>query len=163
MSFEAKRLRVQIPCRGDSVVELGARTAIPVTETIFCRVPSIPRCPLDSHVPECIARFGSRWPDDPTIRLGTPELCRNDTEPPCGHTPVSDWCGDPWDRIEIDPDPTDESGILLKREDLPRYRSQLERELRRIDSLKERREIIAGTLDELDAVEEKLQRGAQEK
>jgi hypothetical protein len=167
MAFDAKRLRVQIPCREDSVVEVEPAQPITALPGV-CRMPTVDHRLSPLVTPGGCWRFGSRIPVGPGWGTGTPQQepqCVNhNSEPPepCGHTPISDFCPDRHENILVDPDPSDAGRVLLRPGDLPRLRRQLEAEMTRLDALVEHRDNLEGTLSELDSVEEKLQQRSRE-
>lgn len=161
MSFEAKRLRVQLPCReAESVVErvhpggtpCGQQTG-PFRPTI-CMAGTIPNC---FGVSEPACGWNTGWCE----RFST-AVCRFDTcgfvtpiggQPGCG--PVTE---DPRELIEIVTDPEKPGAVLLDPDDLPRLREQLKAELEKLEG---QREDLKGQLEELDSVQANLEQGSE--
>ena len=155
MSFEAKRLRVQLPCGGVTVreIEVGGGgcpfpTDVCAGGTCWFQSPPVCRFPTD------FCRFPTDFCRYPTIigcgyfgtpcHYGTP--CPHGTCPfdtcgfvsPCGfHSPVK--CGPGTDLVDVDP-----GRILVDPEHLPVLRERLEAQLKEIEKaeeeLKKRRE-----------------------
>lgn len=177
MAFESKRLRVQLPCSS-----AGSLVERPVPEPIcptfrspgpdpFCRFPT-KYCfrftnPCGIVSPDPCRYFGS-----PDPCLNSPNPCWNNvTEIPCGFpSPDIGTCGqispvciaspDPTifnitDRIL--PDPEEEGAVLIRPEDLPIVKQQLEVELSQIAALRERGEQLESQLEEIRSAEQELE------
>jgi hypothetical protein len=169
MSFESKRLRVQIPCVDESVVELPTRTiggicgnadTLPRTfcqaPTKFCEYPSNPECTYHTQIVTCaLHRTGCFY--------GTPcgfvtiNNCRLGTRPDCG--PGSWVIDDPEKWIEVEVDHENPGSVLMRPEDLQQLRSQLESELENSERLQGE---VRGQLEELDSIEGRLQERTEE-
>ena len=138
MSFEAKRLRVQLPCpEGESVkeIDIGGRGCLFPTDPCeggtcwfqsppVCRFPTYIGCEYFGTPPMTCVYFGS--PPPTCHYFGTPP-CPYDT---CGwRSPVA--CG-PGTDLVIDP-----GRILVDPEQLPALREALEAQLKEIDKAEE--------------------------
>ncbi|MET0557335.1 MAG: hypothetical protein ABW065_01510 [Solirubrobacterales bacterium] len=169
MSFESKRLRIQIPCLDESKVEVATRTirtcrtfdSIPYT---FCRYPSDPQCGFRSSPITCI-RNHTEWCWAGTClhgsNCGTPTIlnCFPRTLPGCAdHTCPggSEIDPDPKTMIEIEPDPTRPGAVLIRPEDLPRLRDHLQSELEGAERLQGE---VREQLEEIESIESKLEEG----
>jgi hypothetical protein len=134
--------------------------------------------------PEC---FGFRTPfcrnfDSPgcypyqtEVGCGRTEIaCRGFVTFDCG--PVTDGClavtrgcgpgtwRDPFtELIVVEPDPEDPGTVLLRPEDLARFRSQLQAELEQIEALEQRKGEVEGQLKELDSAEKALKKRSKRK
>jgi hypothetical protein len=175
MAFESKRLRVQLPCKkAGTLVEKEAEPEAarmrplecmifgsrPFHRPINCGFPS-PQCVFCTWVsPECqfnSACEGFRTPDC-IDSFRVPRHCPIGTRD-CGG-PTIDPGTEP---IVVDPDPENPDTVLLRPEDLGRFRRQLQDELDRIESLEERRGQIEGQLKELDSAEKALKKQSKRK
>ncbi|HEX5591742.1 MAG TPA: hypothetical protein VFX35_00165 [Solirubrobacterales bacterium] len=67
------------------------------------------------------------------------------------------------ERIVVDPDPENPDTVLLRPEDLGRFRRHLEAELERIEQLEQRRGEIEGQLEELASAEKALKKRSKRK
>jgi hypothetical protein len=140
MSFEAKRLRVQLPCGGVTVREIDAGgvgcpfpTDVCVGGTCWFQSPPVCRfptefCPYPTIV--ACAYFGSPCPYGTRCPYGT---CPFDTcgfVSPCGwRSPIQ--CG-PGTDLDVDP-----GRILVDPEHLPVLRERLEAQLKEIEKAEE--------------------------
>lgn len=134
--------------------------------------------------PECF-RFQTpqcRYYDSPVCNPYQTEVGCGRTELPCrgyvtfdcgpvteGCTIVTQGCGpgswvDPTpELIVVEPDPEDPDTVLLRPEDLGRFRRQLQAELERIEALEQRRGEVEGQLKELDSAEKALKKRSKGK
>jgi hypothetical protein len=190
MAFESKRLRVQLPCKkAGTLVEkevdpeaarirnpecmiFGSRRFPPPINCgfpspqpcVFCTWVS-PHCRFfDSPIPNCREEFHTAG------CAASEALCRNHVT--CGITDAcatgTQACGPPTldpgtDPIVVDPDPEDPGAVLLRPEDLGRFRRQLQAELEGIEALEERRGEIEGQLKELASAEKALKKRSKDK
>ena len=130
MPFEAKRLRVQLPCSGDSLVELAPQGGV----TVYVSPHLYPYC----YTPTIIPR--PWWITHLTI-----PVCPGWS---CGAVPS----------IPGEVQPEDPFTVHLPPEQLPHLRRQLELELVQIEEIALRKGDIESQLEELDAVEKKLEK-----
>ncbi len=185
MAFESKRLRVQLPCKkAGTLVEkepepearLGGRVPDPecaifascrFRTPVNCGFPSPQGCVFCTWDSPACRFFDSPFPDCPGhvtieaachVTCGVTEACRGGTEV-CG-APTRDPGTDP---IIIDPDPEDPGTVLLRPEDLGRFRRHLETELERIEAFEGRRGEIEGQLKELASAEKALKKRSKGK
>jgi hypothetical protein len=135
MSFEAKRLRVQLPCGEATVQELQAG----------------PQCGVSCRFPTQVCEGGTCWFETPpicqfdTCGIVTPvtcyhfaspvtcyhfRTCYHFTWPPCGPSPVCHRFVSCTPRTDLELDP---GTIVVDPEDLPRLREQLEAQLKEIE------------------------------
>jgi hypothetical protein len=177
MAFESKRLRVQLPCKkAGTLVEkeaepeaarmrnpecmiFGSRRFRP---PINCGFPSPQGCVFCTWVsPECqlnsACEGGFQTPNCIDSFL-VPRHCLAGTQD-CGG-PTVDPGTEP---IVVDPDPENPDTVLLRPEDLGRFRRQLEAELERIEALEQRRGEIEGQLKEVDSAEKALKKRSKRK
>ena len=175
MSFEAKRLRVQLPCQeAGSLVEAAqvtggvcrfgtqvAPTACVGQSQVYCAEWSGP-CVWDTGPcfagtrPPCV-NYRSGW----CPGFASPPWCEFGTDT-CG--PASPRVVmNPTELIEIEHDAENPGTVLLHPDQLPQFRAQLELEMKQIDALAERKEQIAGQIEEVDAAQQELEkRGGEE-
>jgi hypothetical protein len=190
MAFESKRLRVQLPCKkAGTLVE---KEAEPEAARIECprfvsphAVDAIP-LPMCTNFPTLDCRFDSPCGIVTKVDCGRTEVACRITDV-CGRTEVRCWgpatfncgitdacatgtqvCGAPTfdpdpERIVVDPDPESPDTVLLRPEDLGRFRRQLQAELERIEALEERRGEIEGQLKELESAEKALKKRSKRK
>jgi hypothetical protein len=107
------------------------------------------------------------------VGCGLTDPCRLHATFDCGGTRncviATRSCGgptriDPTDElIVIDPDPKDPETVLLKPEDLGRFRRQLQAELEQIEALEQRKGEVEGQLKELDSAEKALKKRSKGK
>jgi hypothetical protein len=186
MAFESKRLRVQLPCKKagtlvekepDPEARLGGRIPDPecaifascrFRTPVNCGFPSPQGCVFCTWESPACRYFESPVPGCPNgitlekvcavVTCGVTDACHFGTEV-CG-APTRDPGGQP---IVVDPDPENPDTLLLRPEDLGRFRRHLQAELERIEALEERRGEIEGQLKELASAEKALKKRSKGK
>jgi hypothetical protein len=175
MAFDSKRLRVQLPCKkAGTLVEKEPEPEAARMRPLECRIFGSRRIrpPINCGFPSPQCAFCT-W-DSPNCLLGS--ACEGFRTPNCIDSFLvprhclagTQDCGGPTidpgtEPIVVDPDPEDPDTVLLRPEDLGRFRRQLEAELERIESLEQRRGEIEGQLKELDSAEKTLKKQSKRK
>jgi len=158
MPFEARRLRVQLPCAGSaSLVEAPDRVMHYLPRTVYRSPVGVVVCP-----PLSIQKLCFQAGSDPCNfhTCEGPSIVPCPTWLSCGV--LSPFKDRPWERIDIDPDPNDQDAVLLHPDDLPRFRQVLEKDLEQIEVISRRQGEIEDQLGELDAAEQALAKRTSE-
>lgn len=164
MSFQSRRLRVQLPCGegGGSLVDLTERQLECNLGTIrptICRGVTLPNCPDWSEV---VCGFVSHHCRTfASCQLGSCAFHTCGFVTPVGVTPFTELTCGPTP-VEIEPDPEDPSKILLHPDDLVHLKRQLEAQLDQIAALAQQKEQIEGQLEQIQSIQTELEKRSAE-
>ncbi len=151
MKFESRRLRIQVVAdEEEPKLHLTEPTICAEFDSLppGCQGPSPIKCWAGSHL-ACAIYYTNMCEVDTRCEYTThgciTESCR------AHHSVIDIPLTEP---IVAEADPGRKGGIVIKEEDLPRFREQLDEELSRLTALGERRKAIEVQVEGLDTAEE---------